>query len=186
MNSLPSTQKFTDVASANIQTFQSYANVVMNAAQRLTALNMETARSMFALASTNSVPLLSEGLREQLLNRAAAQNQSMEQAAEYLRSLNEVLLKTQAELGQVSAQRMGESTATLHAMLDTMAKSGPAGTPELVSAFKSALNTASAALEGFLTTTREMTETNLTAAANALQSTVSEAAITSKAARKAA
>lgn len=186
MNSLPSVQNLTDAANANIQTFQSLADIVLNATQRLTTINMEAARSAFALASANSAPLFSDGLREQITGRVTAQGQGIEQAADYLRNVNDVFLKTQADVAQLSAKRLGESTEMLHALLDNVAKVGPAGTPDMVSALKSALNTANATFENMISTTRELTETNLAAAASALQSTASETASAAKSSKKAA
>jgi hypothetical protein len=103
-----------------------------------------------------------------------------------VRKVNEVLVKTQADVTQLSAKRMSEATDSLHSMLDTMAKSGPAGTADIVAAMKSALNTTSATFENMIQTTREVTESNLAAAANALQTTAHEAATAAKASKKAA
>jgi len=186
MNTLPSVQSLTDAANANIMTFQSFADIVLNASERLTTLNIDAARSVFAFASANAGPLIGEGLRDQIASRVGAQGQGLEKAAEYVRKVNEVLVKTQADVTQLSAKRMSEATDSLHSMLDTMAKSGPAGTADIVAAMKSALNTTSATFENMIQTTREVTESNLAAAANALQTTAHEAATAAKASKKAA
>ena len=186
MNSLPSVQNLTDAANANIMTFQSFAEIVLNASERLTTLNIDAARSVFAFASANSAPLFGEGLRDPFSSRAGFQGQGLEKAAEYVRNVNDVLVKSQADVAQLSAKRMSEVTESLHAMLDGMAKSGPAGTAEIVAAMKSALNTTNATFENLIQTARDVTESNLAAAANALQSTAGEAATATKTSKKAA
>jgi hypothetical protein len=77
-------------------------------------------------------------------------------------------------------------TDSLHALLDSLAKSGPAGSADIVAAMKTALNTANTTFENLIRTVREVTETNLAAAASALQSTVNEASIATKASKRAA
>jgi len=186
MNTLPSVQNLTDAANANIVTLQSFAEIVLNASERLTTLNIDAARSLFAFASTSSAPLLGEGLRDQIANRVSMQGQGLEKAAEYVRSVNDVCLKSQADVTQMSAKRMSEMTDSLHALLDSLAKSGPAGSADIVAAMKTALNTANTTFENLIRTAREVTETNLAAAASALQRTVNEASIATKASKRAA
>ena len=186
MNTLPSVQNLTDAANANIGTFQSFAEIVLNASERLTTLNIDAARSLFALASANSAPLFGEGIRDQIAGRMSMQSQGMEKAAEYVRNVNDVLLRSQADVTQLGAKRMNEMTESLHAMLDSLAKTGPAGSADIVAAMKTALTTANTTFENMIRTAREVTETNLAAAASALQSTVHEASIATKASKRAA
>jgi len=184
MNPLPSVEKLTDAANANLQMFQAYAEISLSAAERLTTLNMDAARSMFAYATANATPMLGEDMRDQIASRFSSQGQNLEKVAEYIRNLNEVVVKTQTDVAHLGAKRISELTEALHAVLDNLAKNGPAGTTEIVAALKSALNTAATTYENMIETAREVTETNLTAAADALHSTASEAAHSAKSASK--
>ncbi len=186
MNTLPSVQKLTQAANGNIQAFQSFADIVLNASERLVALNIEAARTLCSTATANAAPLTaSNDMRDQIAARMGTQGKMFEQAAEYFRSFNDLCAKTQSEVAELNTQRLNEVSGSVHELLDSVAKAGPTGAADIVAAMKAAMNNASAAYENMIKTTRDVTESNLAAASNALQPMVT-AAVSAKQTRKAA
>lgn len=183
MNTFPSVQKMAQAAADNIQGFQAYAEIILNASQELASLNIEATRTACSYVTVNAVPAIGEDMREQLAARMDGQGRSLEQAAEYIRSVNDLCIKTQTEIGELNTRRLHEMTEKMQGVLDAFAKTGPTGSLDMISAMKTAMSNASAAYENFVRTSRDVTETNLAAASNALQPMMAAA---SKASRKAA
>lgn len=182
MNTLPSVQKITQATAESMQAFQSYADIVLNASERLVSLNIEAARTACSFASSN-VPAFGDDLRDQVAARMETQGKGLEQATEYFRNINDLCIKTQAEIAELNTRRLNEVTESAQSLLDNFAKAGPAGATDIVAAMKTAMTNAAAAYENFVKTSRDVAENNLAAATNALQPMVAAAG---KAARKAA
>jgi len=168
MNTLPSVQKMSQAAAENMQAFQSYADIVLNASERLVSLNIEAARTACSFASSN-VPALGDDVRDQLTSRMEVQSKGLEQAADYFRNVNDLCVKTQSEIADLNTRRMNEVTESVQGLLDSFAKSAPNGAADIVSAMKTAMSNATAAYENFVKTSRDVAESNLAAATNALQ-----------------
>lgn len=181
MNTLPSVQKMTQAAAENMQMFQSYADIMLNASERLVSLNIEAARAACSFASSN-VPVSGDDFRDQLASRMDIQSKGLEQAAEYFRHVNDLCIKAQSEVAELNARRLSQITESVQVLLDNLAKSGPTGTADFISAMKTAMSNASAAYESFVRTSRDVAENNLAAASNAMQPMVAAG----KASRKAA
>lgn len=173
----------TQAAADNLQAFQAYADIVLNASQELVSLNIEATRTACSYATASAVPVVGEDMREQIASRMDVQGRSLEQAAEYIRSVNDLCIKTQTEISDLNTRRLHEMTETMQGVLDTFAKTGPTGTLDIISAMKTAMSNASAAYENFVRTSRDVAETNFAAASNALQPMMAAAG---KASRKAA
>lgn len=187
MTAQPSMQTYIDAANASIQTFESLADIAFNTSEQLLALNLDAARSLCELASANAQPIVGEDLREQLTSRLSANSQGVEQVTAYLRNLNELCLKMQAEMAEVNAQRVTELSNSLVSAFEVLAKTAPAGGADFVAAMKSALNNANVAYENLIKVGREVTETNWSVATKALQPIVAApVSANGKTARKAA
>jgi phasin family protein len=181
--------KYIDAANASIQTFESLAGIAFNTSEQLLALNLEAARSLCEFASANAQPIMGEDMREQFANRLNANGQGVEQVTAYLRNLNELCLKMQAEMAEVNAQRLTELSDSLVSAFDALAKTAPAGSADFVAAMKSTLNSANMAYEKLIKAGREVTETNWSVATKALQLqpiVAAPASTNGKSARKAA
>jgi hypothetical protein len=74
---------------------------------------------------------------------------SAEKAASYARHLTAIATKAQAELGKVAQERMAETTAHFHSLVNDMSKTAPAGTEPFVDMFKSNMANANAMYEQF-------------------------------------
>lgn len=139
MNSLPSVQQLADTANTSIQHFVALADIVLNASEQLMGLNIEAARSACEFASTNVVaPLTGEDVKDQLSNRVAASGEGFEKAASYLRSVNEICARTQADVAEVNARHASEYAQSVQSLLDTVTKLAPVGGFDFSAASKAA------------------------------------------------
>ena len=125
MTNQPSMQKLASTANSGLKTFQSLAEIMLSASEQLVALNVDAARSFYAFASTQTMPGNSEELRERLTNGSNTHSQSFEQAAEYLRNVNEVLLRTQSEAAEISTRHLNEMTNSMQTLFGEVAKMTP-------------------------------------------------------------
>lgn len=133
MTNYPSMQRFATTANSNLQAFQSMAEIMLSASERLAALNVEAARSFCAFAASQTLPINGEELRDRLTGKGNGntQNQGLEQAAEYLRNVNEVCLRTQSEVAELSTQHLNEisnSMSSLFGEVGAMMPTGSMGT----------------------------------------------------------
>lgn len=133
MNTHPSMQRFAATAQSSLQTFQSLADIVLDASEQLVALNVGAARSLCAFASAQSVPVSGEALHDQLAERVSAQNQGFEQAAEYLRNVNEICLRTQSEVAEISTRHLNEVSSSMQSLFSDVAKLAPVAGLDMIS-----------------------------------------------------
>nr|WP_211162177.1 phasin family protein [Aromatoleum petrolei] len=169
VNTLVTTQKLAKAANGNIEAFQTLADTILNATERLMALNIDAARNACACMSASAAPVVEGDMREQFASRLTVQNRSLEQAAEYFRNINVLFVETQGEIAAFGTRQFDEAARGLGEFVEQFAHSAPAGTNEFVNAMKTAMSNASAAYESFVKTSRDVAETNLAAASNALQ-----------------
>lgn len=176
INSIVSLQKLTEVANANTGTLKSAFDIGLNATEQLVALNFAVIRAMSSSYEVNK----SEDVFEQITKQFKTPHQSLEQAADYLRSASDICARAQSELSRLSSGSLSEATQSFNEFLDGIARSGPSGSAEVVSRMKTAMHSVTEAYENMMRTTREATENQLAAASNALQPIVSASAKASK------
>lgn len=184
MNSItPLHERFTEVVTANGDAFNAIVEITLNTAEQMFALNMNTVRSYKAGAKVVN----GGSLFEQLTAQSGSAARSLELASDYLRSASSICIKSQAEIGQINIERANELAQSFGSLLDTMARSGPVGSAEVVEQIKSALSSASEAYEHVIKTSSEFAERSLAAADEAVQPVLAAASSTEKkVARKAA
>lgn len=127
MTSLPSVQPFTDTANTGIQHFVALADIVLNASEQLVGLNIDAARSACEFASNTAAPLHGKDIQEQISSRVAASGEGFEKAASYLRSVNEIYARTQADVIELNAKHAGDYAQSIQSLFDSVAKLAPAG-----------------------------------------------------------
>ena len=126
MTNHPSMQNFANAANASLKTFQSLAEIMLNASEQLTALNVDAARSFYAFAASQTLPTNTEELRERVTGKGNTQNQGFEQTSEYLRNVNEVCLRAQAEVAEISTRHLNELSSSMSSLFGEVAKMTPA------------------------------------------------------------
>jgi phasin family protein len=157
MNKLPA--QFTEANKAGIEAMLTIANTVFASAERLAALNLNTARTMLEDGVANTKALLSaKDMQEFASMQANIAQPSVEKAVAYSRSVYEIATQTQSELAKVSEAQMTEMKSVMANMLDQSLKNAPAGSDAAVAAVKSAMAVASAAYDNLTKAAKQVTE----------------------------
>lgn len=172
---------------ANIESLLTLANTAFASAERLAALNLNTARNLLEDIVSNAKTLLAVKDVQELMNvQASLAQPSVEKAVAYSRGVYEIATQTQEELSKVIESQFAEVNKNVTSALDKAAKNAPAGSDVAVAAVKSAIAAANSAYDSMSKAAKqvaEIAEANVAAATNATVRAVSPA---TKAAKKAA
>jgi phasin family protein len=136
--------------------------------EKLAQLNMAAARSTID-ETTNKVKALldAKDVKDVTDLGVSAVQPAGEKLAAYAKHVYDIANQTGAEMAKVVDQHMTEGNRQLHAVIDGMARTAPAGTEGIVSFVKQAVSSASTAFDQFNRASKqiaEMTEANMTAA----------------------
>ena len=156
---------------ANVETLLTLANTAFASAERLAALNLNTARALLEDSVANAKTLLGDKDVQDLVSLQTALAQpSIEKAVAYSRSVYEISAQTQEEFSKVFEGQFAEVNKNVAAVLDKAAKSAPAGSDVAVAAVKSAIAAANSAYDSLNKAAKqvaEIAEANVAAATNA-------------------
>ena len=173
-------EQFAATNKANVETLLTLANNAFAGAERLTALNLNTARSILEDSIANSKALLGVKDVQELMNLQTALAQPMvEKAVAYNRSVYEIASQGQEEVSKLVETQVAELNKNLAAALDKAAKSAPAGSDVAVAAVKSAIAAANSAYDSVSKAAKqvaEMAEANVAAATSATVKAVNASA----------
>lgn len=165
------------VNQANVDAALRYASVILGSAERLIGIQVEAAKSAFAVNAQNAKALASvKDIQELEAIRAKLVKPSVEQASDYARSIYQVAASTQAELSKLVEEQVSEFNKNVVTALDNAEQSAPAGSGLAVAAMKSAIAAANTAYENLSKTAKQFQETAEATAANI----TSQAATTAK------
>lgn len=182
-------EQFAGANKANVETLLTFANTAFASAERLAALNLNTARILLEDSVNNAKALLAARDLQGLLGMQTALAQpAFEKAVAYSRSVYEIAAQTQDEFSKILDSQYVEMNKNVSSVLDKAAKGAPAGSDVAVAAVKSAIAAANSAYETMNKAAKqvaEMAEANVAAATTATVKAVSAAAAP-KAAKKAA
>jgi len=181
------------IAAANkssVEAALTIANTAFASAERLAALNLNTARGLLEESVASTKAMLSVKDVQELMNLQTSLAQpAVEKLVAYSRSLYEITTQTQEEISKVFETQFAEMNRNLSTMLDKAAKSAPAGSDVAVAAVKSAIAAANSAYDSMNKAARqvaEIAEANVAAATSATVKAVSSAASAAPKAKKAA
>ena len=156
---------------ANVEAMLTLANTAFASAERLAALNLNTARAVLEDSVNNAKTLLgAKDLQEVISLQATLAQPSVEKAVAYSRSVYEISAQTQEEFSKLVEAQFAEVNKNVAATLDKAAKSAPAGSDVAVAAVKSALAAANSAYDTMSKAAKqvaEIAEANVAAATNA-------------------
>ena len=188
MSAFVTPEQFANTNKANVETLLTLANAAFASAERLAALNLNTARSILEDGVANTKALLAVKDVQELVNLQASLAQPIvEKAVAYARSVYEITSQSQEEVSKVLEGQVAELNKGVATALDKAAKSAPAGSDVAVAAVKSAIAAANSAYDSMSKAAKqvaEIAEANVAAATNATVKAVSTTAKT--AAKKAA
>lgn len=164
-------EQFAAANKANIETLLSLTNSAFANAERLAALNLNTARSVLEDSVSNTKALLGTKDVQELVSLQASLIQPLlEKSVSYARSVYEIASQGQEELAKVLEAQLSELNKNVSSALDKAAKSAPAGSDVAVAAVKSAIAAANSAYDNFSKAVKQATEiaeANVAAATNA-------------------
>jgi phasin family protein len=172
-------EQFAASSKANVEAALTVANAAFASAERLTALNLNTARTLLEEAIANTTAMLAaKGIEEFVTLQTALAQPMVEKAVAYNRSVYEIATQSQEEVSKLVEAQVAELNKSVAEALDKAAKSAPAGSDVAVAALKSAIAAANSAYDSVNKAAKqvaEMAEANVNAASNATVKVVSTA-----------
>ncbi len=164
-------EQFAAANQANIDMLLSLANTALGRAERLAALNLNTARSVLEEGVANTQALLSAKDAQELISLQSTLAQPMvDKMVAYARSVFEIAAEGRTEVSGLFEAKIAEVNGAVTDALDEAAKAAPAGSEPVFAAARSAIAAANSMYEGVSQAARqaaEIAEANVAAAAKA-------------------
>jgi len=136
---------------AQLHTMSDLAEKALHSVSEIAELNLATAKASLEEASAIVTEMMSaKDLQTAFVVVQSQAQPATEKAASYSRHLAAIASKAQADLTKAAQERMAEATANVHALVNDLTKTAPAGTETFVEAFKTNFLNANAAYEKFL------------------------------------
>ena len=184
MSYITTPEQFAAANKAAVDSLLTLANTALASAERIAALNLNTARSIIEDGVANSKALMGvKDVQEALAIQTTIAQPAVEKAVAYSRSMYEIGAQTQEEVAKVFEAQYGEFQKSVAGLLDKVAKSAPAGSDVAVAAVKSAIAATNSAFDSMNKAAKqvaEIAEANVAAATNATVKAVGATAGASK------
>lgn len=165
------TEPLASVNKAATDFLLSAANTALGSAERITNLNIDTARSVLEDSVSSTKALMgAKDLQEAITIQASLAKPNAEKAAAYSSSVYAISSETQQAFAQMIEAQFGDFQKTVSGLLDNAIKSAPAGSEVAVAALRSTLTAANTAFGNMNTAAKQYAETaqsNIVAATNA-------------------
>ena len=169
---------------ATVESFLTMANTAFASAERLAALNLNTARAFLEESMSSAQVLLGAKDAQDLMGVQGSIAQPMiEKFVAYSRGLYEITTQTQEEISKIVESQFAAANKNISTALDNAAKNAPAGSDVAVAAVKSAMAAANSAYDNMSKAAKqvaEIAEANVTAATSATVKAVGAAASQAK------
>ncbi|MDQ5904837.1 MAG: hypothetical protein QG584_1840 [Pseudomonadota bacterium] len=141
-------EQFASANKAAVESLLTVANTSLATAERLAALNLNTARALIADSASNIAALLAvKDPQGFLALQTALAKPAVEKAVAYSRSVYEIITESSNGLSQIVEGQTAELKKNVSAAIEQTLKSAPAGSETVVAAVKSALAQADSAFE---------------------------------------
>lgn len=132
-------EQFAAAQKAQLATLMGLAATGLDAAEKIVALNLEAARAALADADAQAQSLLSaKDVQSMLALQAELLQPSAEKTGAYGRKLYDIVAGVQAELSQVAEAGAADAQKKFAALIESAAKSAPAGSEQAVAMAKAA------------------------------------------------
>ena len=179
-------EQFAAANKNNVEALLTMANTAFASAERLAALNLNTARSLLEETVANAKSLLSaKDVQELVSMQASLAQPTVEKAVAYSRTLYQTAPQPQEETGKIPEAQSPETNKGAPPALDKAVKNAPAGSDVAVAAVKSAIAAANSAYDSMTKAAKqvaEIAEANVAAATTATVKAVGVAPRAKKAA----
>ena len=164
-------EQFAGANKANVEALLTMANTAFASAERLAALNLNTARAILEDGVANAKAILgAKDVQELMSLQASLAQPAIEKAVAYSKSVYEIASQTQEEFSKVFESGFAEVNKSVVSALDKAAKNAPAGSDVAVAAVKSAIAAANSAYDSMTKAAKqvaEIAEANVAAATSA-------------------
>ncbi len=175
-----SPEQFATANKAAVDSMLSLANTALASAERIAALNLNTARSVLEDSVSGAKAIMAaKDAQEAMTIQASLAQPNVEKAVAYSRSMYEISAQTQEEVTKMLESQFGDFQKQIAGLLDKASKSAPAGSDVAVAAVKSAIAAATSAFDNMNKAAKqvaEIAEANVAAATNATVKAVSSTA----------
>ena len=177
-------EQFAAANKATVDSLLTLANTALASAERIAALNLNTARSMLEDGVANAKAMLgAKDAQEFFSVQASIAQPSLEKAVAYSRSVYEISAQSKEEISKLIEAQFADFQKQVLALLEKATKNAPAGSDVAVSAVKSAIAAATSAFDSMNKAAKQVAdiaETNVAAATNATVKAVSATAAAAK------
>ncbi|MDP3441124.1 MAG: phasin family protein [Azonexus sp.] len=153
------TEQFAAANKATVDSLLSVANTALASAERIAALNLNTARS--ALEDTVSGVKTVLGAKDPqaaLAAQSSLAQPAVEKAVAYSRSAYEITSEAQQELAKVIEAQFGDFQKSIASMVELATKSAPVGSEGAVAAIQNAIAAANSAFGNMNTVAKQFAE----------------------------
>lgn len=183
MNAIAAREQFASANKAAVETLTTLATKSFSQIERLTALNLNTARSVLedSIAATRTV-LAVKNPQDLAGLQATLVQPMLDKAVAYGRSVYQIATEGQQEFAKLFETQVAELNKTVADTLDKAAKSAPAGSEPVFAAVKSALGAANNVYDNVSKATKQATEVAEANIAAATEATLKAAASAKKSA----
>ncbi|HJW04518.1 MAG TPA: phasin family protein [Azospira sp.] len=133
-------EQFAAANKASVDSLLTISNTILATAERLAALNLNTARAFFADSADNASALLAvKDVQGLIALQSTLAKPAIEKALAYSRSVYEILNESSNGLTQIVEGQSAELKKNVSAAIEQSLKNAPAGSEAVVAAVKSAL-----------------------------------------------
>ena len=152
-------EQFIRANRASVETFTTFAQAAFSGAERVAALNLNTARSLLEEgANTSRTWLAARDVQDMVSLQATLARPDLGTLSAYSRRVLDITAQTQEALNEVVEARVSEINTDLDLALDKMVKKAPAGSDLALSALRSSLSAVNSAYKDLSRTAKQFTE----------------------------
>jgi len=152
-------EQFAVANKATVDSLLSVANTALASAERIAALNLNTARSALedTVSGVKSV-MGAKDPKEALAVQSSLAKPAVDKAVAYSRSVYEITSETQQELAKMVETQFADFQKSMAGMVALATKSAPAGSEGAVAAIQSAIAAANSAFGNMNTVAKQFAE----------------------------
>ena len=152
-------EQFAAANKASVDALLSLANTALSSAERIAALNLNTARSMLEEGVANTKALMGAKDPQEAIKQTVAQAKpAIDQVVGYNRSLYEISTQSKEEVTKLLEGQFGDFQKQVTSLMETATKNAPAGSDIAVAAVKSALEAANSSFGSMKNAVKQVTE----------------------------
>ena len=153
-------EQFAAANKSTVDSLLSLANTALASAERIAALNLNTARAAMEDATSGIQSVIgAKDPQAAMAAQSSLAQPAVEKAVAYSRSVYEITSETQQELAKMVEAQFGEFQKSVAGMVEMATKSAPAGSEGAVAAIQSAIAAANSAFGNMSSVAKQAAET---------------------------